>query len=45
MEENKAATLPRFWSLDELVEFFDTNDMGDYWDEMPQADFEIDLTI
>jgi hypothetical protein len=43
MEENKATTLPRFQSLDELVEFFDTNDLGDYWDEMPPAHFEIDL--
>lgn len=30
-------------SLDELVEFFDTHDLGDYWDEMPEAHFEIDI--
>ncbi len=43
MGKSKGASLPRFQSLDELVEFFDTNDLGDYWDEMPQAHFEIDL--
>ena len=28
-------------SLDELVEFFETHDMGEHWDEMPEVDFEI----
>ncbi|MBC8264672.1 MAG: hypothetical protein H8E47_11180 [Anaerolineales bacterium] len=35
--------MPRFASLDELVEFFDTHDMGEYWDEMPEAHFEVDI--
>ena len=31
------------YSLDELVEFFETHDLGDYLDQMPEAEFEIDL--
>ncbi len=35
-------SLPVFRSLDELVAFFDTHDLGHYWDEMPEAeDFEV----
>jgi len=30
-------------SLDELVEFFDTHDLSEYWDQMPEAHFEIDI--
>lgn len=26
------------------IEFFETHDMGDYWEAMPEADFEIDIT-
>ena len=33
-----------FGSIDELVEFFDTHDMGDYWDQMPKAHFDVDIT-
>ena len=39
-----ARRLPGFESLDQLVEFFDTQDMGDYWDAMPEAQFDVDLT-
>ena len=35
--------LPSFGSLDELVEFFDTNDMGEYEENLPEAHFEVDL--
>ena len=35
--------MPKFTSLDKLVEFFDTHDMGDYWDEMPEVHFDIDI--
>lgn len=35
--------LPEFESLDKLVEFFDTRDMGDYWEDMPEAQFDIDI--
>ena len=40
MAENKS---PKFDSLEALTDFFDTNDMGDYWQTMPEVDFEITL--
>ena len=43
MAESKSPTLPEFESLDELVEFFDTHDMGDYWEQMPEASFDINI--
>lgn len=43
MAENDSQKLPSFASLDELVEFFDTNDMGEYEEELPEAHFEVDL--
>jgi hypothetical protein len=43
MVENKSKNMPRFASLDELVEFFDTQDLGEYWDQMPEAYFEVDI--
>jgi hypothetical protein len=45
MAENKSKSgrLPQFHSLGELVEFFETHDMGDYWDQMPEVDFEVDI--
>ena len=39
MTENK--TLPAFDSPEELADFFDANDMGDY--ELPEAEFEVDI--
>ena len=41
MTESKA--LPKFSSLDELIEFFERHDMGDYWDRLPEAHFDIEL--
>jgi len=35
--------MPHFASLDDLVEFFDTRDMGDYWDQMPEVHFQVDI--
>lgn len=35
--------LPSFTSLDELVEFFDTHDLGEHEEALPEAQFEIDL--
>ncbi|MBI5756409.1 MAG: hypothetical protein HZA12_07285, partial [Nitrospirae bacterium] len=26
-----------------LVKFFDTHDLGEYWDAMPEAHFEVDI--
>ena len=37
------SSLPKFKSLDELVSFFDTQDMGDYWEQMPEAPFDISI--
>lgn len=42
MAEN-SKDLPDFESLDELVEFFDDHDLGEYWDQMPEATFEVDI--
>ena len=43
MKENRSKTLPVFKSIDELVAFFETHDMGDYWENMPEVEFEISL--
>ena len=43
MAKSKAKALPSSRSLDELVEFFDTHDMGEYWEHMPDAHFDIDI--
>jgi hypothetical protein len=43
MAKNDAKKLPSFTSLDELEEFFDTHDMGDYEEALPEAHFEVDL--
>ena len=36
-------TPPAFASLDEMVDFFDTHDLGDYLDQMPEAHFDVKL--
>jgi hypothetical protein len=43
MAENETKNLPSFTSLDDLVEFFDTHDMGEYEEVLPEATFEVDL--
>ena len=43
MAKSKPRTLPAMQSLDALVEFFDTHDMGDYWGAVPEAQFEVDI--
>ena len=43
MEKNKVKTLPRSKSIKELIDFFETHDMGDYWEEMPEAHFEVNI--
>ena len=42
-EKSKSKPLPKFRSLDKLVEFFETHDLGKYWDYMPEAHFDIDI--
>jgi hypothetical protein len=43
MAQSSARKLPASASLDELVEFFDTHDLGDFWDQMPEVAFDIHL--
>lgn len=43
MARNKKL-LPQFESVNELAEFFDTHDLGEYWDEFPEAHFDIEIT-
>ena len=43
MEKNKPQTLPRSRSVKELVDFFETHDMGDYWEQMPKAHFDVNI--
>jgi hypothetical protein len=35
--------LPRFRSLDDLVEFFDHTDLGEYWDSTSAATFDVHI--
>lgn len=44
MAENESAPLPHFQSLPELIEYFDAHDMGEHWEGMPEAQFEVDIT-
>ena len=43
MEKNRRKTPPRLKSVKELVEFFETHDMGDYWEKMPEAHFDVNI--
>ncbi|MDQ2855696.1 MAG: BrnA antitoxin family protein [Acidobacteriota bacterium] len=43
MPRSKIKSLPEFGSLDTLVKFFDENDLGDYWDILPEATFDVAL--
>jgi hypothetical protein len=43
MAKSKSKSLPPQKSIAELVDFFETHDMGDYWDQMPEAHFDIDI--
>lgn len=43
MRESKSKKLPLFSSIDELVSFFDTHDLGDYWEQLPEAHFDIEI--
>jgi predicted HicB family RNase H-like nuclease len=41
MIESKLKGLPKFDSLDELVEFLDNNDTEDYLEDAPDVEFEV----
>ena len=43
MARSKSQTLPVPKNIDDLAEFFETHDMGEYWQEMPEAEFDIDI--
>jgi hypothetical protein len=43
MAENNPRKLPSLASLDELVEFFDAHDMGEYEKDLPEAHFDVNL--
>ena len=43
MARSKEQEVPLPKKLDDLVEFFETHDIGDHWDRMPEAHFEIDI--
>ena len=43
MARSKPKALPVTKSIDGLVEFFDTHDMGEYWDQLPEVDFKINI--
>ena len=43
MKENRSKNLPAFRSVDELVAFFETHDMGEYWEKLPKAEVEVRL--
>ena len=29
--------------ISDLVEFFETHDMGEYWDQLPEVEFDVDI--
>ena len=43
MAGNKSKNLPSFKSVDELVAFFESHDMGEDWEQLPEAEVEVSL--
>ena len=43
MAENSSEALPPHASPDELVEFFESHDMGDQLEQMPEVEFTVSL--
>ena len=41
MAGNRSKNLPSFRSVDEFVVFFESHDMGEYWEQMPEAKVEV----
>lgn len=41
MKGNRSKNLPAFRSVDELVAFFETHDMGEYWEKLPEAEVKV----
>jgi hypothetical protein len=43
MAKNNGQILPHFVSSDELVEYFDTHDLGDYLENLTEVSFDVDI--
>ena len=43
MTGSSSRSLPRWGSLDEVVDYFDTHDMGEYLDQLHQVQVEVDI--
>lgn len=43
MERSKSKKLTPANSLDELIELFETQDMGELWEQFPAAHFDVDI--
>ena len=43
MKGNRSKNLRAFRSVDELVAFFETHDMGEYWEKLPEVEVEVSL--
>ena len=43
MKGNRSKNLPAFRSVDEFVDFFETHDMSEYLENMPEVEFEVSL--
>jgi hypothetical protein len=41
--KSKSKTLPKFETLDKLVEFLETHDTTEYLDQIPEVHFDIDI--
>lgn len=43
MKESNPKKLPQFISTQEIVDFFETHDLGEYESELPEASFDVAL--
>ena len=43
MAKNKSKSMPSSRSLDALVKFFDTHDTAEYWEQLPEAHFDVNI--
>jgi hypothetical protein len=43
MKGNRSKNLPAFRSVDGFVAFFETHDMGDYWEKLPEVEVEVSI--
>jgi hypothetical protein len=43
MKGNRSKNLPAFSSVDEFVAFFESHDMSEYLEKLPEVKFEISL--